>query len=80
MKVAELKKEFSTETLPEKCEIKNSGRPTPNLNIVQVQKECKSRGSFKRKFDKGVYDKTLWLCGCEEKNSFFLFRVLDVWW
>lgn len=64
-------------------DLKNNGRPTPVLNIVQEQKGCKSRPGFTRKFDKNVY-KTPWLCGCDENNAFFCFVCLifggdDIW-
>ena len=56
--------------------LKDSGRPTPILNIVQEQKECKSRPGFTRKFDKNVYEKIPWLCGCHESHAFFCFICL----
>uniref|UniRef100_V5GS97 Zinc finger protein n=1 Tax=Anoplophora glabripennis TaxID=217634 RepID=V5GS97_ANOGL len=77
MRVCEIKKlVISNLSLEEKVELKNNGRPTPVLNLVQVQKECKSRPAFIRKFDKNIYDKTLWLCGCDETNRFFCFVCL----
>lgn len=77
MKVSDLKKlVFSSLSLSDKLDLKNTGRPTPILNIVQVQPGYKGRGDFTRKFDKQIYDKYSWICGCEEKNSFFCFVCL----
>ncbi|CAH1114114.1 unnamed protein product [Psylliodes chrysocephalus] len=77
MKVTELKSlVFSRLSLNEQIALKNSGRPTPELHIVQEQPQYKHRNSFKRKFDKNIYNKTIWICGCEETNSFFCFVCL----
>ena len=72
MKVSDLQKlVFSSLSLSEKLDLKNTGRPLPILNIVQVQSKCKSKAQFSRKFDKEIYNKISWICGCEDKNSFF---------
>lgn len=77
MKVSELKKlVFSSLSLVQKLELKNTGRPVPIMNIEQVQSKCKNKGQFTRKFDKNIYNKHSWVCGCEEKNSFFCFVCL----
>lgn len=77
MRVCDLKKVvFSNLTLEDKVDLKNNARPTPVLNIKQEQKGCKSRPGFTRKFDKNVYDKNPWLCGCDETNAFFCFVCL----
>lgn len=77
MRVCDLKElVFSDLSLEAKVEIKNNGRPKPVLNINQTQKGCKSRPAFTRKFDINVYDKVLWLCGCDESNAFFCFICL----
>ena len=74
MKVRELKTlHFGSLPLNEKLNIKLNGRPTPNLNIVQGQPEYNNRKGFTRKFDSNVYNKTSWICGCEETNLFFFF-------
>lgn len=65
---------FPSLSLEERMEIKNEGRPMPNLNIVQV-KITKSR-EFKRSFNKEIYSKHDWLCGCSKTNSFFCFPCL----
>ncbi|KAJ8926461.1 hypothetical protein NQ314_021252 [Rhamnusium bicolor] len=53
---------FSRLSLNEKLEIKNSGRPTPVSNIVQEQRKYNNKNAFKRKFDKSIYNKTIWIC------------------
>lgn len=65
---------FPSLSLEERMEIKKEGRPMPNLNIVQV-KVTKSR-EFKRSFNKEVYSKYDWLCGCSKTNSLFCFPCL----
>lgn len=65
---------FSSLTLEKKMEIKREGRPTPNLNIIQIKK-TKVR-EFKRNFNKEVYLKHDWLCGCDKTNRFFCFPCL----
>src|SRR5215469_3784436 len=69
-----LLKNFSLYSIEEKREIKNLGRPTPSLNIEQVI-TSKNR-SFKRTFNSSIYDKHNWLCGCDERNSFYCFPCL----
>lgn len=60
MKVSELKNLiFSCLSLNEKLELKHGGRPTPDLNLVQEEKQYKNRNAFKRKFDKSIYSKTV---------------------
>lgn len=55
MKVSDLQKlVFSSLSLSEKLDLKNTGRPLPILNIVQVQSKCKSKAQFSRKFDKEI--------------------------
>jgi hypothetical protein len=77
MKVSDLKKlNFTVLSIETKIELKNSGRPVPDLNLVQEQKQYKNKGAFTRRFDKSVYKKTPWICGCEETNAFFCFVCL----
>jgi hypothetical protein len=66
----------------EKLAIKNLGRPTPEISIIQNIKSGKR--SFNRKFNKATYSKLSWLCGCDEKNTLFCFPCMlfggeDVW-
>jgi hypothetical protein len=77
MKVSDLKKlNFGVLTLDSKIALKNNGRPLPHLNIVQEQKQYKNKAAFTRRFNKSVYKKTPWICGCEETNAFFCFVCL----
>ena len=64
---------FSNVSLEEKVKLKDSGRPAPILNIVQEQKECKSRPGFKRKFDKTFMRR---IRGCADVTKAMLFFVL----
>jgi hypothetical protein len=60
--------------LTEKIKIKDSGKPTPMLNIVQVT-NSKSR-QFKREFKSDIYEKTNWICCCVDTNRLFCFPCL----
>lgn len=62
---------FSSLSLEEKIAIRDSGRPKPELNLVQTTK-CKSR-DFKRTFKSEIYDKNDWICGCSTTNRLFCF-------
>lgn len=64
---------FSNLPLEKNIEIKKEGRPMPNLNIIQIKK-TKSR-EFKRSFNKEVYSKHDWLCGCSKTYHCFVFLV-----
>lgn len=57
---------FSSISLEKKMEIKNTGRPTPDLNIKQITK-CKTR-DYVRQFKNDIYKKHDWTCGCSETN------------
>lgn len=65
---------FSSLPLEEKVEIKKEGRPMQILNIIQIKK-TKSR-EFKRSFNKDVYSKHDWLCGCSKTNRLFCFPCI----
>lgn len=69
-----LEKSFSCRSAEEKTEIKRLGRPTPNLNIKQTV-SSKNR-SFNRTFNKDIYQKYSWICGCDVKNALFCFPCL----
>ena len=65
---------FSLLTREEKVQIKNLGRPLPNIIIKQ---KCHARKKpYERNFDPKVYMKNDWICGCEEKNALFCFPCL----
>jgi hypothetical protein len=77
MKVGDLKQlNFGVLTMGTKIELIQSGRPVPNLNIAQEQRPYKNKCAFTRRFDKSVYKKMPWICGCEETNAFFCFVCL----
>ncbi|KAK4885247.1 hypothetical protein RN001_001518 [Aquatica leii] len=65
---------FSSRSLTDKAEIKRLGRPTPNLNIIQSVSSKKR--SFNRTFNRAIYNKHTWICGCEIKNALFCFPCL----
>ncbi|XP_069683566.1 zinc finger MYM-type protein 1-like [Periplaneta americana] len=69
-----LLKPFSLHSMEEKLEIKALGRPVPELNIEQTIKS-KNR-QYIRKFNASIYDKHIWICGCEKSNSLFCFPCL----
>ncbi|GAB1607525.1 Hypothetical predicted protein [Argonauta hians] len=74
--------DFSKLKLNEQLEIKALGRPMPNLNM---QKSGTSRTiEYKRQFHSNIYEKYLWVCGCEESNSLFCYPCLlyggDILW
>lgn len=55
----------------EQLVVKERGRPLPVLNI---EVNGKSRGkTYKRQFNKDIYLRNNWICGCGEKNAFFCF-------
>ena len=66
--------QFSTLTIQEKCEIKCRGRHTPVLYI----KLCSTsrQKEYTRRFNCDVYEKFLWLTGCDVKNAVFCFPCL----
>lgn len=65
---------FSLLTLSEKIDIKIKGRPTP---VLSLEENAKSRSyEYTRRFNKGVYEKHDWLCGCDEANALFCFPCL----
>lgn len=55
-------------------EIKNKGRPTPDLNIKQITK-CKTR-DYVRLFKNDIYKTNDWICGCSETNRLYCFPCL----
>jgi hypothetical protein len=56
MKVSDLKKlKFVVLTIETKIYLENSGRPVPNLNIVQEQKQYENKATFTRRFNKSVF-------------------------
>lgn len=65
---------FANLPIEVKVAIKESGRPTPRLNISQTS-TSKSR-TFKREFKEELYEKIPWLCGCEQTNKIFCFPCL----
>ncbi|KAJ8941729.1 hypothetical protein NQ318_023325 [Aromia moschata] len=65
---------FCGRSLSDRIETKRLGRPTPDLNIVQIV-TCKKR-SFNRKFNRDVYEKNSWICGCDIRNALFCFPCL----
>ena len=69
-----LKRPFHTLKLDEKVEIKRLGRPTPDF-IIKVAMKSKNK-QFVRTFNKELYKKHEWLCGCDSVNAAFCFPCL----
>lgn len=68
-----LKAKFSALPLEVKTKIKTLGRPMPNLNLVQVSK--KDNRTFTRRFNKEIYKKNNWICGCNVTNLLYCFPI-----
>ena len=66
---------FRQLSLREKIEIKNRGRPIPQLSLEQLISSSRNK-TFVRKFNPSLYDKVSWLCGCSQTNAFFCFPCL----
>ena len=65
---------FSCLSLNQKLSIKETRRPTPNIFI---QQKCNSRKKiYTRTFNRSLYDKTPWLCGCDAANALFCYPCL----
>lgn len=65
---------FSRLSLSEKVQLKNKGRPTPNILITQVG--ISKNKKYVRSFNTEWYEKIKWLCGCINKNALFCFPCL----
>lgn len=66
----------------DRLEIKNLGPPRPELSLSQTS-HTKNR-TYTRNFSAKLYDKSIWLAGCAEKNAFYcfccvLFGSQDTW-
>ncbi|XP_067013750.2 zinc finger MYM-type protein 1 [Anabrus simplex] len=70
-----LKRPFSLRRHEEKLEVKQLGRPTPDLNLTQKATGGEKRNEYTRKFDRKVYENS-WVCGCEIRNTLFCFPCL----
>jgi hypothetical protein len=58
----------------DRLEIKKLQRPTPDLQIEDVSTSKKR--TFHRHFNRNIYDKYSWICGCEIRNKLFCFVCL----
>ena len=63
---------FRQLSLQDKIEIKNKGRPLPQLSLQQLLLSSQNK-MFVHKFNPSLYDKAPWLCGCSQNNAFFVF-------
>lgn len=84
-KISELlDKPFPTYPLEEQFEIKQLGRPLPDMGILKIQTASGGTKGRTRKFNRNIYLKNNWLCGCDEKHAFFCFPCVlfggDVMW
>lgn len=67
-------KRFFQYTYEEKIKLKQEGRPLPDLCI---EKEGSSRGkSYKRVFNRAIYSRNSWICGCDKKHALFCFTCV----
>ena len=64
---------FANLPIEVKIAIKESGWPTPRLNISQTS-TSKSR-TFKREFKEELYEKIPWLCGYEQTNKKYCYLL-----
>ena len=77
-----IKRPFSGRTFEEKVNVKQLGRPTPDLNLTQKTIGGGNR-LYIRKFNRRVY-KNGSVCECEVRNALFCFPSLlfgnsDAW-
>ena len=63
---------FSSLPLEQKIQIKELGRPTPNL-VIEKKTGCGAQKVRTRNFNNNIYSKNGWICGCEDKNKLFCF-------
>ena len=66
---------FISRPIAEKIEIKALGKPTPDLANLN-QTVTSGKRTFNRKFNKSVYSKCSWLCGCDTKPALYCFPCL----
>lgn len=65
---------FSKLSFEEKLKIKKDGRPLPDM-VIEIK--GRSRGKdYLRKFNRDIYSRNTWICGCKVKNSFFCFPCI----
>ena len=68
--------------LNQKLSVKEAGRPTL---VIFIQQKCNSsKKMYTRTFNRSLYDKTPWLCGCNAANALLcylglLFRGDTTW-
>ena len=68
-------KKFFKYTYQEKIELKDEGRPLPD---IYIEKEGSSRGkSYKRLFNREIYSRNNWICGCNKTNALFCFPCVQ---
>ena len=67
---------FSRLSLDDKVEIKERGRPLPDLFFSQ--EDVAHGKKFKRNFHRKYYDDNDWLCGCSDRNAVFCFPCMLV--
>lgn len=67
-----LKLKFSSLPLEKKVEIKNIGRPLPDL-LNLINKSKKGQKEYTRHFNTDLYQKFKWLYGCETTVTLFCF-------
>lgn len=68
---------FTSYSYEQKIEIKQLGRPTPDLKGL-IYKAKKGKNEYIRHFNTDYYAKQKWLCGCDLKLAVFLVYVLVV--
>lgn len=58
-------------TFEQKVLVKQNGQPTPDL-YINYSSSSKTR-TYNRAFNKNIYDKYKWICGCPVTNKLFCF-------
>lgn len=69
-----VEQKFLTFTYEDKIKIKEAGRPLPDLKLEVAGR---SRGkSYTRRFNREIYDRNSWICGCDNLNALFCFPCI----
>jgi hypothetical protein len=72
-----ISKPFTSYTYEQKIEIKQLGRPTPELKGL-INKAKKGKNEYICHFNTDYYAKHKWLCGCDIKLAVYCFYLVYV--
>ncbi|XP_030760634.1 uncharacterized protein LOC115885760 [Sitophilus oryzae] len=68
-------KTFFKYSYNERLELKQKGRPLPDL-VIEQPSSSKGKSYYTRKFTRDIYSKNNWICGCNRKNALYCFTCL----